>query len=108
MRRVAVRLKDNVDLPVAAFARSGEGGADLGGVVAVVVHDGNAADLAVALEAAIDSAKVADAFGDLRRIDLELVSDRHGRCGIENVVAAGDVQFKWPQQAGCGPHLETG
>ena len=41
--RVAVGLEDHVDAAIAALARCGQGGADLGGMVAVVVDDGDAA-----------------------------------------------------------------
>jgi hypothetical protein len=56
--RVPVRLKDDMDALVAALAGGGQGGANLGGVVAVVVHHGDAARLAALLEAAVDAAKV--------------------------------------------------
>ncbi len=38
-------LEDDVNLPVAALAGGGQGGANLRGVVAVVVHHGDAARL---------------------------------------------------------------
>ena len=41
--RVPVGLEDDVDLAVAALAGGGEGGANLGGMVAVVVDHGDAA-----------------------------------------------------------------
>jgi hypothetical protein len=43
---------------VAALARRGQRGANLGGMVAVVVHHGDAARLAALLEAPVDAAKV--------------------------------------------------
>lgn len=57
--RVAVWLEEDVDAPVAKFAGGGKGGADFGGVVAVVVDDGDAAGGAFVLEAAVDAAEAA-------------------------------------------------
>ena len=56
---VPVRLEDNVDAPMPACARRSQRGANLRGVVAVIVHHGNAARLAALLKAAIDAAESA-------------------------------------------------
>jgi hypothetical protein len=53
-----VRLEYNVDLAESALAGGGEGGADLGGMVAVVVDHAYAGGRASQLESAIDSAEV--------------------------------------------------
>ena len=87
-------LEDDVDALVAALAGGGEGGANFGGVVAVVVDDGDAAGLAAKLEAAIDTAEVAEALGNLVGGDFELAGDGDGGSGVEHVVAAGDMEFK--------------
>ena len=53
--RVAVRLEQHVDTLKAAGARGRESGANLGGVVAVVVDHGDAALGATHLKAAVDT-----------------------------------------------------
>jgi hypothetical protein len=53
-----VRLEYNVDLAESALAGGGEGGADLGGVVAVVVDHAYARACASQLESAIHAAEV--------------------------------------------------
>ncbi len=62
-------LEDDVDAAAGGFASRGKGGANFGGVVAVVVDDGDAADLTALLEAPVDSAKMEQAFGDFFRSD---------------------------------------
>ena len=64
---VAVGLEDDVNLPVAALAGRGEGGANLGGMVAVIVHHGDAARLAAQLKAPVHAAKMIEALGNLLR-----------------------------------------
>ena len=53
-----MRLEDDVDLPEAALQRRGQGSANLGGVVAVVVDDGDAVGVADQLEAAVDAVEL--------------------------------------------------
>ena len=67
---IPVGLEDDVDSAVAALAGGGEGGANLGGMVAVVVDDGDAARRAAKLKAPVDAAKVAEALGNLIRREL--------------------------------------
>ncbi len=55
---VPVRLEDDVNLAVRALARRRQRGANLGGVVAVIVHHRDAARLAALLEAPVHAAKV--------------------------------------------------
>src|SRR4051812_10629993 len=56
--RVAVRLKDNVHAFVSALSRRSESGADLGGMVSVVINHVDAVSTSPQLEAAIDAAEV--------------------------------------------------
>ena len=93
---------------VAALAGGGQGGANLGGVVAVVVDDGDAAGLAAQLEAAVDAAKMVEALGDFVGGNFKLVGDGDGGGGVEHVVAAGDVEFEGTERSGSGVHLKAG
>ena len=91
---VAVRLEDDMDAFVSALARGSERGANFRGMVAVVVDDGDAAGLTTLLEATVDAAETAEAFGDFFGRDFELVRDGYGGGGVEHVVAAGHVQIE--------------
>lgn len=88
---VAVGLEEYVDSPVAALAGGGEGGADFGGVMAVVVDDGDAADGAAMLEAAVDATETAEAFRYETGRNAEFDADGNGGGGVEQVVASGYV-----------------
>src|ERR1035437_5183484 len=105
--RVPVGLEDDVDAPVAAFAGSGQGGANLSRMVAVVVHHGDAAHLAALLEAPVHAAKVMEPLGDLVCGNLELVGNGHRGGGVEHVVATGYVQLKGTERAGGGSDQEA-
>ncbi len=102
-----MRLEHDVNMPVAAFARGGQGGANLGGMVAVVVDDGHAARLAAKLKAAVHAPEMADALGDLGRVDLQLMRDGYGGGCVEHVVAARHVQFKGTEQPRWPSRPET-
>ena len=85
---VAVGLEEDVDLAVAALAGGGEGGANFGGMVAVVVDHGDAAGGATKLKAPINSSEVIEARGDLIGGNFKLAGDGNGGGGVEDVVAA--------------------
>ena len=102
-----VGLEDDVDLPVAALARRGQRGANLRGMVAVVVHHRNAARLAALLEAPVHAAKVAEPLGNLFRRNLKLVRDGHRGRGVQHIVASGHVQLEGPQRPARRVHQET-
>src|ERR1035437_10085251 len=87
-----MRLEQHVNAPEPAQAGAVERGADLGGVVSVIVHHGDAAFLAAQLEAAIDAAEGSQPFADGVGLDFEFHGDGDGGHGIEHVVAAGDAQ----------------
>ena len=58
---VGVRLEEADQAPAGeALNGGGDGGADLGGVVGVIVHDGHAGRVADVLEAALDASKAGD------------------------------------------------
>ena len=60
---IAMRLEDNVNASMTAFARGGKCSANLGGVVAVVVDHGNAARLSANLKTPINAAKKLEMSG---------------------------------------------
>ncbi len=105
--RVPVRLEDDVNLAAAARARSGQRGANLGGMVAVVVDNRHAARLAALLEAPVDAAKVAETLGNFSGCDLKLPRNGDGGRGVEHIVPAGHVQLERPQRPRGGVHLKA-
>ncbi len=82
-------------------------GANLSGMMAVVIDDGNAAHYAFTLEAPIDTAIVVEPFGDLLRRNFKLARDCHGGCRVQNVVTAGNMQFKRAERSICRVHRKT-
>ena len=105
---VAVRLEEDVDAGEAAVAGGAEGGEDLGGVVAVVVDDGDVVDDAFDLEAAVDATEGGEAGGDLVGRDAELDADGDGGGGVEDVVAAGDMELEGAEEQAAIVDLEAG
>src|ERR1700678_1435738 len=91
---IAVGLEDDVNLVVAALAGGGECGGDFGGVVTVIVDDGDAVGAAAKLEAAVDSVEAGEALGDFFGRNFKLAGDRYCSRGVEDVVAAGDAEFE--------------
>src|ERR1700678_2092549 len=91
---IAVGLEDDVNLVVAALAGGGECGGDFGGVVAVVVDDGDAVGAAAKLEAAVDSVEAGQALGDFLCRDFKLTGDGDGGGGVEDVVTAGNAKLE--------------
>src|SRR5271156_1138199 len=103
-----MRLKNNVDVAVVAVPRGAESGANLSGVVSVVVDDGDAVDTAFELETPVDTAKVLYPLRDGLGLDLQLVGDGHGGGRVEDVVCSGDMQLKGTQDAAiAGGNLEA-
>ncbi len=62
--RVAVRLKKNQQAVEFAAARGFECGANFGGVMAVIVDDGDVVDDAFDVEAAADAGEFGEAFAN--------------------------------------------
>ena len=79
---------------MAALAGGGEGGANLGGVVAIVVNHGDAADGAAELKAAVDSSEMTQALGDLLGRNFKLAGNGDSGGGVEYVVSTGNVKLK--------------
>jgi hypothetical protein len=102
-----VGLEEDVNFPVAALAGGGEGGANFGGVMAVVVDDGDAAGRAAKLKSPVDAAEVIEARGDLIGGNFKLAGDGNGGGGVEDVVASGDVEFEGTERSGGGVDEKT-
>ena len=88
---IAVRLEDDMNAAKTALASGGEGGADLGGMVAVVVDNGDAVHAALELKAAVDPVVFCQAIPDFFDRDVESDADGDGSGGVANVVFAGNV-----------------
>jgi hypothetical protein len=89
--RIAMRLEDDVNAPKATLARCRQSGANLGGMVAIVVDDRHTVGAALELEAAIDTGKVRESCTNLigGNVETEANGDRGGR--VTDVVLTGDV-----------------
>src|ERR1035437_9431553 len=101
-----MRLEQHVNAPEPAQAWAIESGADFGGVVSVIVHDGDAALVAAHLEAAIDSAEGREALADGVGLDIEFHGNGDGGHGIEHVVEAGDTQGETADTGGAIADIE--
>ena len=106
--RVAVRLKDDVDLAEAALPRRRQRGANLGGMMAVVVDHGDAVGAALELEAAIHAVEVGQAFADLVDRNVQSNADGDGGSGVAHVVLAGNVQLEIRPGPGRDSARESG
>src|SRR6266566_2719244 len=89
--RVAVWLEHRDHAPVEPRLGGGEGRADLGGVMAVVVDDEHVAGGAPDLEAPLHPREAGQGGPDLRKRHLEVERDRGGGQRVEHVVAAGNL-----------------
>src|SRR5438874_745980 len=90
--RVAMRLEDHDQPAVPQLPRRLDGGAHLGGVMAVVVVNGGALKQAQQLEPAVRAGETLERGGDLLEMDADL--QRHGGCagGVLDVVPAALAQ----------------
>ena len=93
-----MRLEDDVDATVTALAGRGQRGANLSGMVAVVVHYGDAVRLAAQLETPVDAAKMVEPLGDFFRRYQKLMGNGDGGGGVEHIVASGHMQLKRAQR----------
>src|SRR5580704_13337266 len=92
-----MRLEDYVDFAKSTLAGGGQSGANLGGMVAIVINHTHAWRLATELEAAIHSAEILQPGANLVGWDVE--ANAYGNCcgRIQNVVQARDVEAKISQ-----------
>jgi hypothetical protein len=87
-----------VDALEATEARGCQRGADLGGVMSVVVDYGDAALLAARLETAVHAAEAGQGFANQIRRDFQFQRYGRRRGGIQHIVPAGDAQVKRAQR----------
>ena len=88
---IAVGLENNVDTAESALARSGESGANLCGVVAVVIDHGHAVDTALELKATVYSVESGQTLADLVDWNIQADTDGNRRGRVPDVVFAGHV-----------------
>src|SRR5580698_1708231 len=96
-----------MDTAARALPCRGERGANLSGMVAIVVDHRNAARRSALLEAPIDTAKVGEALGNLLRCDIKLARNSYGCSRVQYIVPARNVQLEWAESAGGSVHLKT-
>src|SRR5258708_27648606 len=82
-----------------ALARRSQSGADLRGMMAVVIDHAYAAGPAFVLEAAIDAGKVLQAFADAVRGNIQPDAHSHRGRGVEHVVVPRNLQMEFPQRS---------
>ena len=92
-----MRLKDHVDLAKAALPGSRQRGANLGGMMAVVVDYADPRGLAAQLETPVHAAEFLQGHANVIRLDIEADSHRNGRRRVQNVVRARHVQAELTQ-----------
>src|SRR5437667_165332 len=90
--RIPMRLKYGDEPTLEASLGGGQRRADLGGMVTVIVDDGHAARLAAYLEASLHAGETGQRLLDRVERNLEIEPDADGGEGIEDVVAAGNLQ----------------
>jgi hypothetical protein len=102
----AMGLEEHVDAAETAHAGAIQGRADFGGMVAVVVDDGDAALDAAHLKAAIDAVESGKGVADGAGGDFEFHGDGDGGHGVEHVVTARNAQVKAAQIGGAVAQVE--
>src|SRR5436190_4983295 len=87
--RITMRLEEHKQAIELASAGRFERGANFGGVMAIVVNDGNVVDHALDIKAAAHAGKLSESFADhvSRRAHIEDIAG--GRHSVANVVHAG-------------------
>src|SRR2546423_9092200 len=90
--RVAVRLEDHEQAAVPELSRRLDGGANLGGMVAVVVVHGGALEQAEQLQPAMRSREMLERNGDLLEVDADLERHSRGAGRVLDVVPAALAQ----------------
>src|SRR5207249_7944067 len=88
------------------FARRPQRGADLLGMVAVIVDDEDLALVPLHLEASMDAAELFEGMGGDAEGDLEIVGDRERGERVEGVMPSGHVETHVAEPAPAAPRLE--
>src|SRR5262249_33884857 len=91
---VAVWLGDDVDALETALPSSSQGGANLGGMVAVIVNHAYAGGVSTQLETTIHTAETLQTVTNQIGGNVQPHAHRHGGGGIQHVVSARDVQME--------------
>ena len=104
--RVAVGLERDDQPSREPLARGVQRGADLFGMMAVVVDHEHPTLLALHLEAAMDAAELLESAAGTAEGDLELRRRRERRQGVERVMPSGHVQPHRPDLPSVAPDLE--
>src|ERR1700730_7993425 len=89
---IAVGLKYHVDFAEAALAGGSQCGANLRGMMAVVINHADAGYLSAQLKTAVHATKIFQGGADVIGLDVEGDSDRDGRGSVESVMHARHVQ----------------
>ena len=101
---VAMRLKQHEDAFESALTGRFQGGANLCGVVAVIINDSDAADFSLALKATLDPAEIREPGGNMFRRDAKLNADGNGGGGISQVMQARDGKRERTQRFAFAMH----
>src|SRR5262249_56900673 len=104
--RVAVGLEHRDDPAIEPGLGSGQGGADLRGVMAIVVHHEDTGSFALDLEATLHAREAGERLLDTLEWHLEVEADPDGGQGVEHVVAARDLDADLTQDLAPVEHLE--
>src|SRR5271163_2266738 len=97
--RIAVRLEDDVNLPIVAQPRRRERGANLRRMVAVIVDYVNSALFSAGLKAPVHACVSFHRGANYIHCDVEFQADRDGRGCVQYVVKARYTQMKFAQIA---------
>src|ERR1700730_15719147 len=89
---IAVGLKYHVDFAEAALAGGSQCGANLGGMMAVVIDHADAGYLSAQLKTAVHATEAFLGEADGIRLDGAADSDRHGRGSVQGVMHGQHVQ----------------
>src|SRR5713226_9766074 len=105
--RVAMRLEQHQNAAVHTQSRGIESRANFGGMMTVVVDDGNSAFLASHLKATVHTDECGQTFADLLRRNFQLRGYAHRGQRIQNVVLAGHAQLKTSQIGSTEAHAKV-
>src|SRR5438552_780822 len=90
--RITMRLEEHKQAIELASAGRFERGANFGGVMAIVVNDGNVVDHALDIKAAAHAGKLSETFADQVSGNVQIEGNGGGRRSVANVVHAGRMR----------------
>ena len=103
-----MRLEGDDQPAPEALAGGAQRGADLLGMVTVVVHHQDVLLLALHLEAAVDAAELLERVGREPPRDAEIVRDGDGGEGVQRVVASRHAEAHRAEPLAVVPDVEDG